>query len=426
MKYENSLTVFTFLLIASLYLYFVTSISSFRVINVCGEIISIVAFSITLLGLFISSFKIKKSLSCFYYFGLFLLSLLVLVSYILPVVINNLMYYYFILAILIALLLSLLDFRYLILVKSRMVEQYRIRMFKLQNELQGQKKAIERYKSEAEKKAAEVKEAKGQVTEIKSKSYSISKKASELQQNTYNLQKQLNGQKKSTERYKSEAEKKAAEVKEAKGQVTEIKSKSYSVNKELKQREKHILALKKRSDELKKRNENLAKGKKSIAQFKLSQEKLKRDLTKTQKEVNRQAELKAQYSKTLRSIRKRKKEEEELLIVSSDGKSVHRPKCIAVRNIPKENRKLIKNWEDAQKEGYKGCGLCKPHIKPQVIINDNVEYKFVASKISDKVHKASCMQVKNINRKDRDYFKTYKAALKKGYTSCRICNSGEN
>jgi methylphosphotriester-DNA--protein-cysteine methyltransferase len=140
-----------------------------------------------------------------------------------------------------------------------------------------------------------------------------------------------------------------------------------------------------------------------------------------EKEIAKQEELKNKYSKTLRIIRKRKKQEEELLVVAYDGKSVHRPKCIAVRNIPKDNRKLIANWKTAEKEGYRGCGLCRPHIMPKVVVMGSRKYKFVASKDSDKVHKLSCVLVKNI--KDKDLFTTYKQALKKGYTACRVCIS---
>ena len=152
---------------------------------------------------------------------------------------------------------------------------------------------------------------------------------------------------------------------------------------------------------------------------------LERKLARKQKEAERQEELKKQYSKSLRSIRKHKKEEKELLIVSPDGKSVHRPKCIAVRHISKEHRKLIKNWATAKKEHYEGCKLCKPHIKPQVIVKGNIKYKFISSKISDKIHKASCNLTRNIETKDMVYFRTYKASLKKGYTACRVCNPDE-
>ncbi len=150
--------------------------------------------------------------------------------------------------------------------------------------------------------------------------------------------------------------------------------------------------------------------------------KLERELRTKEAEAEKEAELKRQYSRSLKNIRKKKKEEEELLVVSNDGKSVHVPRCIVVRNIPKESRKLVKDWKTAEKEGFKGCKLCKPHIKAKSITKDNVEYLFIASKSSDKIHKAACMLVKNIESKDRTYFKTYRAALKKGYTACRICN----
>ena len=173
---------------------------------------------------------------------------------------------------------------------------------------------------------------------------------------------------------------------------------------------------------IKKTNKRAKKVNEKLQTVDSQTKKISRKLKKNEKELNKQEELKKQYAKTLRNIRKRKKEDEELLIVSNDGKSVHRPKCITVRNIDKENRKLIKNWELAQKDGYKGCGLCKPHIKPKVIVKNKIKFKFVASKDSDKVHKAGCVITSKIERKDMEYFRTYKAALKKGFTACRVCN----
>jgi methylphosphotriester-DNA--protein-cysteine methyltransferase len=169
-------------------------------------------------------------------------------------------------------------------------------------------------------------------------------------------------------------------------------------------------------------NETVVKTqRKIISKLMTEKSNLEDKLSIKEKEIAKQEELKNKYSKTLRIIRKRKKQEEELLVVAYDGKSVHRPKCIAVRNIPKDNRKLIANWKTAEKEGYRGCGLCRPHIMPKVVVMGSRKYKFVASKDSDKVHKLSCVLVKNI--KDKDLFTTYKQALKKGYTACRVCIS---
>lgn len=101
---------------------------------------------------------------------------------------------------------------------------------------------------------------------------------------------------------------------------------------------------------------------------------------------------------------------------------MHKPKCVAVRNISKEHRKLIKNWNLAKKEGSGGCKLCSSHIKPKVLVHGKINYKFVASKDSDKVHTAACSLVSNIYSNERVFFRTYKAVLKKGYTACRVCN----
>lgn len=273
--------------------------------------------------------------------------------------------YYFVLAVLIALLLSLLDFRYIISAKSRIIAEHRSQLSKMENIIDKLQAELQKQKDESSKKTDEIRKTKWQIAEVKGKSTKL---------------------------------------------INEEKT------------EKHIVELAKRADKFKERSEKLAADRKKFAMSRKEQELLQRKLARSQKEIGRQAELKKQYSKALTNIRKRKKEEEELLVVSSDGKSVHRPKCIAVRHLTKEKRKLIKNWKTAQKEGYVGCGLCKPHIKPVVIVKDKVKYKFVGSKGSDKAHKASCLLVKNISNKDREYFRTYRAAIKKKYTACRVCN----
>lgn len=205
------------------------------------------------------------------------------------------------------------------------------------------------------------------------------------------------------------------EIANAKKETSLAKREAGSAKRSATANENKVVNLNKRIDNLKDKNKRLVKSSKEA--IKLTKEK-----NKLEKEVKYQANLKAKYSKTLSTIKRKKKEDKELLVVSKDGGSVHRPKCIAVRNVPKENRILIKNWKLAQKENYKGCGLCKPHIKSEVIVRKGVKFKFVGSKTSDKVHKASCVLIKKIDEKDRQYFRTYKVALKKKFTACRVCN----
>ena len=89
--------------------------------------------------------------------------------------------------------------------------------------------------------------------------------------------------------------------------------------------------LKEKESRIKADKDKIAK--KKAAEKVKSQEALERKLKKKEREVEKEAELKRQYSKSLRSVRKHAKEDKELLVVSPDGKSVHKPKCIAVRNI---------------------------------------------------------------------------------------------
>jgi methylphosphotriester-DNA--protein-cysteine methyltransferase len=94
-----------------------------------------------------------------------------------------------------------------------------------------------------------------------------------------------------------------------------------------------------------------------------------------------------------------------------------------VRNIQKKDRKLIPNWKEARAGGYTGCKLCNPDKLNESVKHNYVKYKFVGSKGSDKFHKPSCtVLAHNISPKDKQYFKTYRQAVKNGYTPCRICN----
>jgi len=345
MKNQNSLSIFIFLLVASLFLYFISIISSLSLINRYGRLLSLAFFAISLLGLFLSSLKKKRSFSRYYYIALFLILLVILAIHIFSAGISAILQLYLILAILVALLISLLDYRSNVLAKKKLAE------------FEGEK--------------------------------------TKLQEKADKLENDLRKQKSLSETQKAELKK---------------------------QSNKKLNELNKKLDSLKDQNKKLAQKGKTISGFTKTNKLLESRLARSRKETEKEAELKRAYSKTIRSARKRKKEEEELLVVSSDGKSVHRPKCITIRNVPKDNRKLIKNWKAAEKEGYKGCKLCKPHIKPKVIVKGNVKYKFVGSRSSDKVHKVSCLLIKNIDNKDREYFRTYRAALKGKYTACRVCN----
>ncbi len=367
MKYENSLTIFIFSLIVSMFLYVIRGISSPSV-KVYAGIIAVIVFSIALIGLLITSLLLRRSLSTVYYLLLFLASLMALTLYIISDGLTVLIQYYFALTVLIGLLISLLDFRQLLVIKSRTVEYFRAR-------------------------------------------------ANEAKLESRKLQDALENQKSKTSRLQDE-------LKENKQSISKLNNEKRSISRNLDQAKRNIGNMTKRIENLNKSRKNATAQKKTVAQLKKEQQKFQRALARSQKQAEYQAELKSKYSKTLSNIRKRKKEEEELLVISSDGKSVHKPKCIVVRNVPKESRKLIKNWQVAKKQGLKGCKLCKPHTKDSIIQNNHIKYKFVASKESDKIHAASCILVKNIAQKDRLFFKNYKAALKKGYTACRICNSG--
>jgi hypothetical protein len=366
MEFENSITIFIFLLFATLYLYVISTITNIGVISTIAKILAILTFTITLIGLFFSSLSKRKSIIKFYYLGLFLIGVGIIIIQLTTKSVASITQYYFILALLIAMLLSLLDLRNYIIYLKRIINNQNIKI-----------NALNKNKVEQT----------DEISSLKNKLKRFQEKSDQKNVMIQSLRKD------------------GSKIKKAEKVIEELQNKT----------ENYKVKIKKTNKKAKKANEKL--------QAVDSQtKKISRKLKQSEKELNKQEGLKKHYSKTLRNIRKKRKEDEELLIVSNDGKSVHRPKCITVRNIDKENRKLIKNWEQAHKDGYKGCGLCKPHIKPKTIVKNKIKYKFVASKGSDKVHKAGCVLTSKIEKKEMEYFRTYKAALKKGFTACRVCN----
>ncbi len=395
MKNQKSIPFFIFILLVSLFLYFLTATLFSGTMALLGKFFSLAAFALALLGLFIASIRNKRSWSRYYYIALFVVMLILLVFEIMDFALLPMAKLFFVTAALVALLLSLLDYRQYILAKLKVVRRYLLKV-------KEQESQLVKLEKEQENKMTRLEKAHDNA---------LAKKDKELQAKL-----------KLVASYKTQNANKADEVKKIKAQLAEVRKDMNKASREIKKSQEIVSELDKKKQALAEKNKTLSKKTAAIAEMSKETNTLKRQLNKSQKELDHEAELKSKYSKTLRNIRKAKKEEEELLIVSADGSSVHRPKCIAVRNVLKENRKLIKNWKAAEKEGYKGCKLCKPHIKPKVIVKNHVKYKFVGSKDSDKVHKASCLLVKNIDSKDRLFFRSYKAALQKKYTACRVCN----
>lgn len=378
-KRKNSVLTFIFLIVTALFFYFVVSVSSFEPVRFWGESLAIIVFIIALGGLFVSLSKQTSAQSRAYYVGLFVVSAILLVDKIYTGSLSSLVKYFYALAILVALWIALLD-----------LKQYNEEIM-----------IIRKYNAEVDKMRKDMRDLAVEQQKLRNTSQSY---------------------KNSLENYKLRLEEKTAQVKQAEKKISDEEKRINEVNRELTRSQNTIQESSSRMEALLERNRKLAEDKKKSVELLQSKKELERELDIKQKEILRQEDLKQQYSKSLRSIRKHKKEEEELLVVSPDGETVHRPKCISVRHILKESRKLIKNWEEAKKEGYKGCKLCKPHIKPIVIVKNNIKYNLITSKLSDKVHKLSCTLARNIENKDRIYFRNYRAALKKGYTACRVCN----
>ena len=47
-------------------------------------------------------------------------------------------------------------------------------------------------------------------------------------------------------------------------------------------------------------------------------------------------------------------------VASKEGVNFHKPSCGLVVNITPENKIIFKTKEEAQKAGYKPCGVCNP------------------------------------------------------------------
>jgi hypothetical protein len=437
MRFQNALSVFIYLLVAEVFFYFVTSAYPGGFFGGYGELFFAAAFSITMMGFLVASVQHGNRVTRAYYFLVWLVSLVF--AYVLVFhndMISGIMRLYFGLAVLVALLLSIIEQRrFAQRVKIKIVhdqsgeveKQRRLRdRAGYQNALSEQGRQIDDLKEYSER----MKEMKDRYQrESEEKLLTLAKTREELDKlamQTELVSKRLND----GLAYKIELEKKEGliadknkRIEAAKAKLSELEQKNEALKKVLGK----AINMAEGKEELRQRYKSTLKGiaetKKVISELETDNVKLKKIIGKTMIEARRQEGLKQKYSKTLRNIQKDKVELEALLVVSPDGKSVHRPNCIVVRNVSKEDRKLIPSWKEAKKGKYKGCKLCNPDKSNESVMKNNVKYRFVGSSGSDKFHKPSCTVLANsISSKDKQFFKSYKQAVKKGYTPCRVCS----
>jgi methylphosphotriester-DNA--protein-cysteine methyltransferase len=101
-----------------------------------------------------------------------------------------------------------------------------------------------------------------------------------------------------------------------------------------------------------------------------------------------------------------------VLAASKGAEKYHNVACGAVKNIKAENKVCYDYPEDAVRDGYSACGLCKPAEHTKV----------VASKESNKYHLPSCGAVKNIKKENLAEFASPEEAAKSGATEpCGVC-----
>ncbi|MFH1590776.1 MAG: hypothetical protein ABIC95_02510 [archaeon] len=475
MQYESKSLSFLFVMVAAILAYIIAVNTVAVAIAGIGKIVFLVALLLGLFGFVFAAVKEKHKASRNYYIALITFSVFAVVAHFLfQIVVTPAMQYFYLLSILIAIYIALLDQRRRARVESRRVAAERAKRLaeqeRYQHEISLLEKSIGTLETDREKLHSSttstkklVAEKNAQLNKRRSEIAALKKQASDLAKKLDTKDKTVESQARSNAALKVRIEKNlqdkakmVAQKKEAadlaklleakekkveaqarsnaalkarieknlqdKAKMAAQKAEAVKLAKLLEAKEKTVESQARSQAALKKRIQTHLKEKDEMVALQKKASKFERALKAKDVETEKQAELKSKYAKTLRNMRKTKKEAEELLVVSQDGESVHRPKCIAVRNIPKDNRMLIKNWASAKKEGYTGCKLCNPHQEGKVVIRNDQKYKFVASKDSDKLHKASCLLVKRIDNKDRVLFKTYKSALKKGYTACRVCN----
>ena len=427
MKYGNSLIIFIYILLADLFLYFVASLYPTNLFGIYADLAFSVIFSLSLFGFFLSSFTQQSRESRFYYYFLWVVSLIYIYLYIFqPGSLLKIARYYFVLAVLIALLLAILDYKRH---SSRRFTQERELRLKDQQKYTGilnyQQKNLnelreysstlkemnEEYQIRNEQKNHEIGEAQRELMILRREAELITEQIRNGQLSMEEL-----------DRKTLQLKEKTLKIEEVRRKLAHIERQNLLLRKQLgnkmaELREKGILR-QKYIQTLKR----VADSKKDAKQLEQENLKLKRTIGRVTSHSEKQEELKQKYSKTLRNIQKDKQELESLLVVSPDGKSVHRPNCIVVRNISKEDRKLIPSWKEARKLNYKGCKLCSPNKNNESVVKGTVKYRFVGGKSSDKIHRLSCVLVNRIAPHERQYFRTYKQAVKNGYTPCRVCN----
>ena len=106
------------------------------------------------------------------------------------------------------------------------------------------------------------------------------------------------------------------------------------------------------------------------------------------------------------------KAEDAAFVASKGGEKYHYADCSVAKKIATANLVKFAKAEDAVKAGYKPCKICNPPPS-----NDAL----VATKDGGKYHKQNCKMVGNMKTENKVYFKDAAEAEKAGYKPCGIC-----
>ena len=112
-----------------------------------------------------------------------------------------------------------------------------------------------------------------------------------------------------------------------------------------------------------------------------------------------------------------------------ETKKVHRVGCRWAQRMKKKNRVYFSSYDEARREGYIPCKVCRPD-RPSVSAARAAQERrppppgkkpYIAHRDSYKVHRSDCMWAKRIKEENRVYFSSYGAAAKAGYIPCKVC-----
>lgn len=109
---------------------------------------------------------------------------------------------------------------------------------------------------------------------------------------------------------------------------------------------------------------------------------------------------------------------EKRFIVDKSKGIYHLPDCPLLKNIASKN-KVEMGAKEITDKGYKPCDTCKPLLSTSPLEKGKGEY--VGNKSSRKFHKLDCPWAKRISERNRVYFKTKEEAIKQGYIPCSVC-----